>query len=143
MKIDVSSYAIGGISSQLTLDGLGRQYPVVFFSQWMISAKIRYETHNKELLAIIKAFMTWKHYLEDCNHEVLILIDYNNLYYFMDTKSLSSRQVFWTQKLSRYYFWIDYQQDKANRAANGLSQYTQQSAKKEKTFQAKNINILY
>ena len=41
----------------------------------------------------------------------------------MDTKSLSSRQVRWAQELSRYHFCIDYQQGKANAAANTLSQF--------------------
>ena len=86
----------------------------------MISAETRYETHNAELLAIGKAFETWRHYLEACKHKVLVLTDHNNLRRFMDTKSLSSRQVKWAQKLSRLYFQIDYYQGKANGAADAL-----------------------
>ena len=41
------------------------------------------------LLAIIKAFKTWWHYLKDCKLKVLIFINYNNFYRLMDTKSLS------------------------------------------------------
>ena len=59
----------------------------------MISAETRYETYNGELLAIVKAFKTWKHYLEGSQHEVLILTDHKILRRFIDTKSLSSRQV--------------------------------------------------
>ena len=59
----------------------------------MIPAETRYETHNDEFLAIAKAFQTWRHYLERSQHEVLIFIDNNNLRRFMDTKSLSSKQV--------------------------------------------------
>ncbi len=66
----------------------------------MILAETQYETHDGELLAIVEAFKTWRHYLEGCKHEVLILTDHNNLQRFMDTKSLSSRQVQWAQKLS-------------------------------------------
>ena len=55
----------------------------------MISAKTWYETHNGKLLVIIEVFKTWKQYLESCKYEVLMLTDYNNLQYFMDTKSLS------------------------------------------------------
>ena len=39
----------------------------------------------------------------------------------MDTKSLNFRQVHYTQKLSTYYFQIDYQLGKANKAADTLS----------------------
>ena len=78
------------------------------FSRKMIPIETWYETHDGELLAIVEAFKTWKHYLESYKHEVLVLTDHNNLKYFMITKSLSSRQVWWAQKLSRYYFRIDY-----------------------------------
>ena len=61
----------------------------------------------------------------------------------MDTKSLSPRQVCWAQKLSRYHFWIDYCQGKANRATDALSWYPQQSAEEEKTLRAKNVKILH
>ena len=100
----------------------------------MIPAETRYETHDGNLLTIVKAFKTWQQYLEGCKHEVLILIDYNNLCRFMDTKSLSSRQVRWVQELSRYHFRIDYQQGKANEAADALSQYPQQNAEEEATL---------
>ena len=59
----------------------------------MISAESWYETHDGEFLAIIEAFKTWRHYLKRCKHEVFVLIDYNNLYQFMNTKNLSSKQV--------------------------------------------------
>ena len=104
------SYAIGDVLSQLASEtrpngivtkiDLGQWHPVAFFSRKMISAETRYETHNGELLAIVKAFKTWHHYLEGCKHKVLILIDHNNLRRFMDTKSLSFRQVRWAQELS-------------------------------------------
>ena len=72
-----------------------------------------------------------------------MLTDHNNLQRFMDTKSLSFKQVRWAQKLSRYHFWIDYKYGKANWVADTLSQYLQQSAEEEKTFQVKNIKILH
>ena len=92
-ETDVSGYAISGVLSQLTSDNLGQWHPVAFFSQKMIPAEIRYETHDGEFLAIVKSFKTWKHYLEGSQHEVLILTDHNNLRQFMETKSLSSRHV--------------------------------------------------
>ena len=109
----------------------------------MIPAETRYETHNGELLAIVEAFKTWSHYLERFQHEVLVLTDHNNLYWFMETKSLSSKQVRWTQKLSCYHFRVDYCQGKANEAANALSQYSQQNVEEEETFRTKNVKILY
>ena len=89
----------------------------------MISVKTRYETHNNDLLAIIKAFKTWRHYLKSYKHKILVLTDHNNLRYFMDTENLSSRQVQWAQELFWYHFQINYCQNKANTAANALSRF--------------------
>ena len=74
IKTDASGYAIGGVLSQLasgsspdgvvTKADLGQLHPVAFFSRKMISAETCYETHNGELLAIVKASRpgetTWK-----------------------------------------------------------------------------------
>ena len=109
----------------------------------MILAETQYETHDSELLAIVKAFKTWRHYLKGCKHEVLVLTDYNNLCRFMDTKSLSSRQVRWAQELSQYHFRIDYRQGKANAAADALSRFPQRSQDKEDELQAKNGRIFH
>lgn len=77
---------------------------MAYYSKKMILAKTQYETNDNVFLAIIKTFKTWQHYDEDCKHEVLRLTDHNNLYYFMDIKNLSAKQVSWTQKLFCYYF---------------------------------------
>ena len=109
IETDASSYAIGGVLSQLasgtspdgvvTKADLGQWHPVAFFSRKMILTETRYKTHDGELLTIVEVFKTWWHYLEGCKHEVLVLTDHNNLHCFMDTKSLSSRQVCWAQEL--------------------------------------------
>ena len=108
IKTNTLDYAISEILSQLILDNLGQGYLVAFFSRKMILTETQYETHNSELLAIVKIFKTWKHYLKGCKYEVFMLTDHNNLQRFMDTKNLSSRQVQWAQELSKYYFRIDF-----------------------------------
>ena len=152
IETNVSRYTIGGVLSQLTPnqviadDIIGSNvdwHPVAYFSKKMIPAETQYETHDGELLAIVGVFKTWRHYLEDCKHEVLVLIDHNNLRCFMDTKSLSSRQVRWAQELSWYHFQINYRQGKANGAADALSWYPQQSPKEEDTLRSENIKILH
>ena len=103
IETDILGYAIDSVLSQLAFrtspDGvvtkidLGQWHLVAFFLRKMIPAKTRYETHDGELLAIVEAFKTWRHYLEGCKHEVLVLTDHNNLRHFIDTKNLSSRLV--------------------------------------------------
>ena len=131
IETDVSGYAISEVLSQLTLDNLGQWHPLAFYSWKMISAKTRYETHNRKLSAIVETFKIWRHYLEGCKHKVFVLTDYNNLRRFMDTKSLSFRQVRWARELFRYYFRIDYCQGKANGAADALSCFSQRNKDKE------------
>ncbi len=86
----------------------------------MIPVKTQYKTHNQEFLAIVEVFKTWHHYLEGCKYEIFVFTNHNNPRRFMDTKSLSSRQVCWAQKLFWYYFRTDYCQGKANAAADAL-----------------------
>ena len=142
IKTDASGYAIGGILSKLTGEN-GHWHSVAFFSRKMIPAETRYKTHDQELLAIVEAFKTWRHYLEGCKFEVLVLTDHNNLRRFIDTKSLSSRQVRWAQELSRYHFRIDYRQGKANAAADALSRFPQRSQSEEEELRAENTQILH
>ena len=61
----------------------------------------------------------------------------------MDTKSLSSRQVCWAQKLSCYHFQIDYCQSKANIVADALSRFPQRSQDEKNELRAKNSQIFY
>ena len=109
----------------------------------MIPTETWYETHDGELLTIVEAFKMWRHYLEDCKHEVLILTDHNNFRRFIDTKSLNSRQVRWAQELSRYHFQIDYRQGKANAAADALLRFPQRSQDKKKELRAENGRIFH
>ena len=142
VETDVLGHAIGGILSQLTND-LGQWHPLAYFLHKLIPAKTWYKTHNSELLAIVEAFKTWQHYLEGCKHRVFVLTDHNNLWQFMDTKSLISYQVRWAQELSSYYFWIDYCQSKANGIADALSRFPQQDDKEKANLWAENTWILH
>ena len=153
IKTDASAYAIGGVLSQLasgtspdrgiTQADFGQWHPVAFFSRKMIPAETQYETHDGKCLAIVQAFKTWRHYLEGCKHEILDLTNYNNLYCFMDTKSLSFRQVRWAQELSQYHFQIAYCQGKANAIVDALSRSPQRSQDEEEELWAENGQIFY
>ena len=70
IKTDASSYAIGGMLSQLNLDSNAppndfnlksdfvQWHLVACFFRKMISTKTQYKTHDIELLGIVKAFKT-------------------------------------------------------------------------------------
>lgn len=59
----------------------------------MILVKTRHKIYDSKLLAIIKAFKTWQYYLEDCEYNVFVLINFNNLFQFINIKSLSLQQI--------------------------------------------------
>ena len=129
--------------NDLNKSDFGQWHPIAYFFRKIIPVETRYKTYNAELLAIVEAFKIWRHNLEGCKHEVLILIDYNNLRQFMDTKNLSSCQVRWAQELLRYYFQIDYCQSKANRAADALSRFLWRNLDEEKKLRAENTQIFH
>ena len=99
IETDELGYAISSLLSQLASGTnlnevvikveLGQWHLIAFYSKKIISIETWYKTHNGKLLAIVKAFKTWRHYLQNCKHELFVLTDHNNLYYFIDTKNLS------------------------------------------------------
>ncbi|KAG5724715.1 hypothetical protein E4T56_gene3658 [Termitomyces sp. T112] len=63
LKCDASNSAITGILFQS--DSRGKKlHPVTFYICSMIPTELNYDTYNKELLAIIKAFHQWQAYLK-------------------------------------------------------------------------------
>jgi len=58
---------------------------MAFHSHTFTIVELNYDTHNKELLAIFKAFKIWQHYLEGLAYPIDIVMDYKNLEYFSTT----------------------------------------------------------
>jgi len=53
------------------------------------TVELNYDMHDKELLAIVKSFRKWQHYLEGVADLVEVYTDHRNLIYFSETKMLS------------------------------------------------------
>lgn len=109
----------------------------------MIPARTRYKTYDQELLVIIEAFKIQRYYLKGYKYKVLVFTDYNNIYQFMKTKSLSFSHSRWAKKLSYYYFWIDYFEKNASRAADALSRFLQRSIDEKTVLRAENTQIFH
>jgi hypothetical protein len=79
VEVDASGGAIAGILSQLVLgEGKKPEWRLVdFYSRKLIAAEYNYNTHDQELLAIVKSLSHWRHYLEGILFEVLT--DHHNL----------------------------------------------------------------
>ena len=117
VETDASDFAIAGILSQLFGEGSeARWCPIAFFSRKLSLIEFRYETHDKELLAIVATFEHWGQYLRGAQAPVIVRTDHDNLRYFMTKRRLNGRQSRWAQNLAKYDFYIKYKPDKNNPA---------------------------
>jgi hypothetical protein len=116
---DASGFALSGVLSQDQPDGSRR--PVAYMSRKLSSAERRYATHEKELLAIVKAVEHWRCYLEGNGHPILLLSDHRSLQHLNTQPNLTDRQARWVEKLSDFEFRIEYIKGNLNRVADELS----------------------
>jgi hypothetical protein len=71
---------MGAILSQRQEDR--RLHPIAYMSQSFSGAEHNYDTHDKELLAIIKALEFWRIFLEGTREPITIFMDHRNLEYW-------------------------------------------------------------
>lgn len=107
----------------------------------MISAEQKYETHNEELLTIVKSFHHWWHYLKGFTHSVEVLSNHFSLWSFMTTHKLLWRQIWWALTLSAYDFVIIYWKGHLN-SADSSSQRPNHQHEAEQENQTENASVL-
>ena len=100
VETNASDYAVAGILS-ITLND-GQIHPVTFYSRTLTAPELNYNTHDKELLAILEAFHIWRHYLEGSATPVDVVTDHKNLEYFSTSKVLTQCQARWSEFLSQF-----------------------------------------
>ena len=66
-------------------------HPVAFHFHTFTVMELKYNIHDKKLLAIFEAFKIWWHYLEGQAYPIDVIIDYKNPEYFFTTKVLTQR----------------------------------------------------
>jgi hypothetical protein len=54
-------------------------HPCTFFSKKLSPAEQNYDVGDRELLAVVKALKSWRHWLEGAKHPYLIWTDHRNL----------------------------------------------------------------
>jgi hypothetical protein len=119
LETDASNYACAAVLSHLCPDG--SLWPIAFHSQSFKGAKLNYDVHDKELLAIFNAFCIWQHYLEGTPKPVDVLTNHKNLEYFATTKLLTRRQAWWSKYLSAFNMMICYQPGKEGGKPDALT----------------------
>jgi hypothetical protein len=113
---DASQHAVGAVLQQD--QGRGLQ-PIAYLSKKMLDAESRYPTHEQELLAIIVALNTWRHYLH--GRKFTVRTDHKSLQHFRSQPHLSARQTRWKDTIANFDFDIEYVEGKENIVADGLS----------------------
>ena len=113
---DASDYAMGAVLSQVWDDG---EHPVAFESRKMNPAEQNYPTHERELLAVIHALRTWRHYL--LGRKFTIVSDHHSLKFLQTQPQLSRRQARWLELLAEFDFEIVHRPGKSNVVADALS----------------------
>ena len=113
---DGSDTAVGAVLSQVYDSG---DHPVAFESRKMNTAEVNYPTHERELLAVIHALRTWRHYLE--GRKFKVVTDHYALKYLMTQPHLSKRQARWLDMLAEFDFEVIHKPGKSNVVADALS----------------------
>ena len=127
VETDASNFVIAGVLSQMHGEVLK---PVAYFSKKMTPAECNYMIYDKELLAIVKSFKTWRPELASVQNEpVKVLTNHQNLEHFMTTKQLNRRQARWAEFLSEFNFKITYRPEKEGEKPDTLTRLAQDKPK--------------
>ena len=97
---DTSKYASGAILLQT--DSNGDWHPCSYLSQSFSPAERNYDIYDRELLAVIRALKSWRHYLHGSPFPVQVFTDHKNLTYFRQPQALNRRQAWWLIDLADF-----------------------------------------
>jgi hypothetical protein len=120
IETDASNGVSAGVLHQLQDDKEWK--PVAFFTKTMAPEEIRYEIHDKEMLAVMRGLEEWRPELIGLQTgPFLIITDHKALEYFTTKRLLNARQARWADKLADYHFQITYRPGASNVVADALS----------------------
>jgi hypothetical protein len=89
LETDASGVAMGAILSQRQADGY--LHPIAFMSQSFNDAQRNYDTHDKELLAIIRSLEHWRIFIEGTIEPITVYTDHRNLEYWKTARTMNRR----------------------------------------------------
>ncbi|CEL53077.1 hypothetical protein RSOLAG1IB_11209 [Rhizoctonia solani AG-1 IB] len=119
LETDTSGAALGSVLSQRQEDS--RLHPIGYLSESFKGAKQSYDTHDKELLAIIRLFEHWHIYLEGTIAPITVFTNHCNLEYWKESWTFNCCHACWHLLLARFHFQIMYQPGKQSTKPDTLS----------------------
>jgi hypothetical protein len=119
LETDASGAAMGAVLSQRQEDG--RLHPIAYMSQSFTGAEYNYDTHDKELLAVIKALEFWRIFLEGTKEPITVFTDHRNLEYWQESHTFNHRHARWHLLLANYNLQIHYRPGKQSGKPDALS----------------------
>ena len=119
-ETDASDGVIAGVLTQLQDDGTWR--PVGYYSKALDTQQMRYEIHDKEMLAVMRGLREWRGLLIGLQKTPFTAVtDHRALEYFTTKKLLNQRQARWAEELADYNLRITYRPGLSNTIADILS----------------------
>ena len=112
IECDASGIGIGAVLMQ-------DQRPLMYFSEKLSGAALKYPTYDKELYALVRALQTWQHYLWP--KEFVIHTDHESLKHLKGQDKLNRRHAKWVEFIETFPYVIKYKQGKENVVADALS----------------------
>jgi hypothetical protein len=119
LETDASGAAMGSVLSQRQEDG--RLHPIGYLSESFKGAEQNYDTHDKELLAIIRSFKHWRIYLEGTTIPITVFTNHRNLEYWKESRTFNRRHARWHLLLASFHFQIMYRPGKQSTKPDALS----------------------
>ncbi|CEL54415.1 hypothetical protein RSOLAG1IB_11661 [Rhizoctonia solani AG-1 IB] len=119
LETDASGAALGSVLSQRQEDG--RLHPIGYLSESFKGAEQNYDTHDKELLAIIRSFEHWRIYLEGTILPITVFTNHCNLEYWKESRTFNRRHAQWHLLLAGFHFQIMYRPGKQSTKPDTLS----------------------
>ncbi|GBG83797.1 hypothetical protein CBR_g37597 [Chara braunii] len=116
VTIDASQYSIGAVLAQQ--DGK-KLRPVEYMCKKMPSKKLAKSTYERELYALYKALIHWRHYL--LGRFFYLRTDHQTLKWIKTQPVLSNALKRWIEVIDRYDFKLDYVKGEYNKVADALS----------------------
>lgn len=116
LTTDASGIAVGDILSQ---GEINKDRPVAYASRSLTDNKLKYDTYEKEALAIVYCVKHFRPYLY--GRKFTLVTDHKPLTWFKNAQDANMRILRWKLKLAEYNYNVIYKTGKTNINADVLS----------------------